>query len=215
MPLTRDFRKTVRERLARDPGFREALLEEGVTCMLAGEVDVGLSLLRDNRISGTRRNDPQVSQEPDADVGAARQPAGTQPVRDHPLPAGARGSAFGGPGSALTGCSAMDLRSNGGAGFASSCGIRGQPSDVRTSPWTWTCVDYHRTKRNADHGHAESLPSGRDTARQSRGGEPVGDRGGVSARLHPAGAVAAAERQGRDVASDGPGADRQHAPPPR
>ena len=47
MPLTRDFRETIRERLARDPGFREALLEEGVTCMLAGEVDVGMSLLRD------------------------------------------------------------------------------------------------------------------------------------------------------------------------
>ena len=29
------------------------------------------------------------------------------------------------------------------------------------------------------------------------GGEPVGDRGGVSARLHTAGAVAAAERQGQ------------------
>ena len=47
MPLTRDFRETVRERLAHDPGFREALLEEGVTCMLGGEVDVGISLLRD------------------------------------------------------------------------------------------------------------------------------------------------------------------------
>ena len=47
MPLTRDFRETVRARLAHDPGFREALLEEGVTFMLAGEVDVGMSLLRD------------------------------------------------------------------------------------------------------------------------------------------------------------------------
>lgn len=47
MPLTRDFRVTVRERLQRDPGFREALLEEGVQCLLAGEVDVGKSVLRD------------------------------------------------------------------------------------------------------------------------------------------------------------------------
>ena len=46
MPLTRDFRKTIQERLSRDRGFREALLEEGVTCMLAGEVDEGISLLR-------------------------------------------------------------------------------------------------------------------------------------------------------------------------
>ena len=47
MPLTRDFRITIRERLERDPGFREALLEEGVQCLLAGEVDVGKSVLRD------------------------------------------------------------------------------------------------------------------------------------------------------------------------
>ena len=47
MPLTRDFRVTIRERLERDPGFREALLEEGVQCLLAGEVDVGKSVLRD------------------------------------------------------------------------------------------------------------------------------------------------------------------------
>ena len=47
MPLTRDFRVTIRERLARDRGFREALLEEGVQCLLGGEVDVGKSVLRD------------------------------------------------------------------------------------------------------------------------------------------------------------------------
>ena len=47
MPLTRDFRVTTRERLERGPGFREALLEEGVQCLLAGEVDVGKSVLRD------------------------------------------------------------------------------------------------------------------------------------------------------------------------
>ncbi|MCE2475175.1 MAG: transcriptional regulator [Alphaproteobacteria bacterium] len=47
MPLTPDFRVTIRKRLARDPGFREALLEEGVQCLLAGEVDVGKSVLRD------------------------------------------------------------------------------------------------------------------------------------------------------------------------
>ena len=34
MPLTRDFRVTIRERLERDPGFREALLGEGVQCLL-------------------------------------------------------------------------------------------------------------------------------------------------------------------------------------
>ena len=52
MPLTRDFRVTIRERLQRDPGFREALLEEGVQCLLAGEVDVGKSVLR-NYVNAT------------------------------------------------------------------------------------------------------------------------------------------------------------------
>ena len=47
MPLTRDFRETIRERLKRDPGFRTALLEAGVKCMLSGELDVGKSILRD------------------------------------------------------------------------------------------------------------------------------------------------------------------------
>ena len=37
----------IRERLSRDPGFSKALLEEGVTRMLAGELDVGSSQLRD------------------------------------------------------------------------------------------------------------------------------------------------------------------------
>ena len=47
MPLTRDFKLTVRERLQRDPSFREALLEEAVDCPLAGDVETGKSLLRD------------------------------------------------------------------------------------------------------------------------------------------------------------------------
>ncbi len=47
MPLTRDFKATVRARLERDPGFREALLEEGVECLLAGDVETGKAVLRD------------------------------------------------------------------------------------------------------------------------------------------------------------------------
>ena len=38
---------TIREWLQRDPGFRDAILEEGVKCLLAGELDVGKSVLRD------------------------------------------------------------------------------------------------------------------------------------------------------------------------
>ena len=48
MPLTRDFKVTVRERLQRDPGFREALLKEAVDCLLSGDVETGKSLLRDH-----------------------------------------------------------------------------------------------------------------------------------------------------------------------
>ena len=48
MALTRDFKETVRERLQRDPSFREALLNEAVECFLAGDVQTGKSLLRDH-----------------------------------------------------------------------------------------------------------------------------------------------------------------------
>ena len=47
MSLTRDFKETIRARMERDPGFREALLEEGVECLLSGDVEAGKSVLRD------------------------------------------------------------------------------------------------------------------------------------------------------------------------
>lgn len=47
MALTRDFKVTVRERLQRDPSFREALLKEAVDCLLSSDVETGKSLLRD------------------------------------------------------------------------------------------------------------------------------------------------------------------------
>jgi DNA-binding phage protein len=37
----------VEDRLARDPGFREALLRESIETMLAGDVEAGKSVLRD------------------------------------------------------------------------------------------------------------------------------------------------------------------------
>ena len=46
MALTRDFRETIWERVERDPVFREALLTEGIECVLAGEPDTGKVLLR-------------------------------------------------------------------------------------------------------------------------------------------------------------------------
>ena len=46
MPLTRDFNQTVRDRALRDPEFRRGLLQEGVECMLAGDVETGKIVLR-------------------------------------------------------------------------------------------------------------------------------------------------------------------------
>ena len=47
MALTRDFRETVQARARRDPEFRKALLQEGIECLLAGDVDAGKIVLRD------------------------------------------------------------------------------------------------------------------------------------------------------------------------
>lgn len=47
MPLTRRFKETVQGRVRNDPAFREALLREGVQCLLAGDVDAGKLILRD------------------------------------------------------------------------------------------------------------------------------------------------------------------------
>lgn len=47
MTLTRNFKETVKARLERDAAFREALLREGVECLLSGDVDTGKAVLRD------------------------------------------------------------------------------------------------------------------------------------------------------------------------
>jgi len=47
MPLTRDFKETVRARAARDSKFRKELLREGVQCLLAGDSATGKTILRD------------------------------------------------------------------------------------------------------------------------------------------------------------------------
>ena len=45
--MTRELKKLVRKRVARDPGCCDALLREGVDAMLAGDVDAGKAILRD------------------------------------------------------------------------------------------------------------------------------------------------------------------------
>jgi len=46
MPLTRNFRATVRARAERDPAFREALFQEAVEALLQGQSDEGRAALR-------------------------------------------------------------------------------------------------------------------------------------------------------------------------
>src|SRR5580658_8938388 len=47
MALTRDFKETIRARVARDPKFRRELLREGIECMLSGDIATAKTILRD------------------------------------------------------------------------------------------------------------------------------------------------------------------------
>jgi len=47
MPLTQDFKETIRARAQREPKFRQALLREAVECILNGDLDTGKAVLRD------------------------------------------------------------------------------------------------------------------------------------------------------------------------
>ncbi|MEH3117245.1 MAG: transcriptional regulator [Methylorubrum populi] len=47
MTLTREFRETVKERMARDPAFSKALLDEAATLFLNGEPHTARLILRD------------------------------------------------------------------------------------------------------------------------------------------------------------------------
>ena len=47
MPLTRDFKSTIRDRAQRDPKFRSALLVEAAQALIDGEPDVTKAVLRD------------------------------------------------------------------------------------------------------------------------------------------------------------------------
>lgn len=52
MALTRDFRDTIRERAQREPAFRQALLQEALQLMTAGDFPTGRAILR-NYINAT------------------------------------------------------------------------------------------------------------------------------------------------------------------
>lgn len=47
MALTRSFKNTIRDRAQKDPDFRKALLIESINSLLADEIEVAKSLLRD------------------------------------------------------------------------------------------------------------------------------------------------------------------------
>ena len=47
MALSKDFKATIQARAQRDPAFRKALLQEGIECLLAGDMDAGQAVLRD------------------------------------------------------------------------------------------------------------------------------------------------------------------------
>jgi len=47
MPLTKDFRETIRARAERDPRFCEALFREAIDAYLAGDTAAGKAVLRD------------------------------------------------------------------------------------------------------------------------------------------------------------------------
>ena len=47
MPLTRDFKETIRDRVQRDPKFRKELLRDGLEAMLSGEITLAKTILRD------------------------------------------------------------------------------------------------------------------------------------------------------------------------
>jgi hypothetical protein len=48
MALTKDFKDTIQARVQRDTAFRNALIQEGVEYLLAGDVDIGKAVLRDD-----------------------------------------------------------------------------------------------------------------------------------------------------------------------
>ncbi len=52
MPLTKDFKLTIKQRIQADPAFREELFKEGIQCLLTGDLETGKAILRDY-INGT------------------------------------------------------------------------------------------------------------------------------------------------------------------
>ena len=153
--------------VARDPAFREALLTEGVACLLAGDMETGKALLRDDfeavdRLRGARPAHRQAAQEPPAHVRPRRQPPGPQPLRDHRLPATARGPAPRGAGRAGDGggAAAVPLMRAGGSSCRMSIGKREPLASERAA-------NNAQAMKHADEMKVERVSPAADDSRQS------------------------------------------------
>ena len=60
MPLTHDFKETIRTRVQSDTDFRRTPLREAVECLINGDLAVGKSILRDY-IHATAGFQPPIS----------------------------------------------------------------------------------------------------------------------------------------------------------
>lgn len=47
MPLSHDFKETIRSRAQTEPEFRQALLREAIECIINGDLATGKAVLRD------------------------------------------------------------------------------------------------------------------------------------------------------------------------
>ncbi len=47
MPLTRNFRETIKNRAEKDPCFRKAMLTEAIAVFLSGDMETGKAMLND------------------------------------------------------------------------------------------------------------------------------------------------------------------------
>ena len=88
MPLTHDFKETIRARAQAEPEFRQALLREAIECIINGDLATGKAVLRDYvnatvGFQGLEKADSYPRKEPDAHARAQGKPVGRKPFPDH------------------------------------------------------------------------------------------------------------------------------------
>jgi hypothetical protein len=96
MPLTQDFKKTIRARLERDPKFRKELLRESIESLFAGDIATAKTVLLDYinaRLYRTLSCNSDTFKKPHANAGPVRESQGWQPFRSRQFLAGSRGRA--------------------------------------------------------------------------------------------------------------------------